>query len=109
MEMYTIKRRNCGIHVLFTGQAYIFYNQFYGLLAVAERKGYEGTDFDTFTIRHGNSQCVGGSFGGNACFEIAKQFISKQERRYTPDRALCFKELKEDLRHSYLDVQVKNY
>lgn len=100
MEITKIKRNNCEVNVIFTGKQYIFHNQFYGLLAVADRKGYDEDDARTFVVRYGNHQTIGGSFGGRYCLSMAKQFIKQSENRYVKTD-VQFEAVQEDLDVEY--------
>ncbi len=107
MEFTKIKRHGCEVNVIFTGEQYIFQNDFYGLLAVADRKGY-GTDEETntFTVHYGSESTLGGSFAGDCCLTIAKQFIVQTENRYIK-RDITFKVVKEDINALYyMDFKV---
>lgn len=41
MEITSIKRNGSVVNVIFTGEQYIFHNAYYGILAVAQRKGFK--------------------------------------------------------------------
>lgn len=107
MEIKHITRHGTRIDVLFTGSEYVFTSEWYGILAVAKRKGY-GTEEErnTFVIRYGNRIAVGGSLGGKTCYEIAKQYISKAERVCIADKKLTFTAVKEDTSLYSLSLQV---
>lgn len=104
MEITKIKRNGCEVSVLFTGMQYIFHSSFYGILAVAERKGYKKEDGNYFTIRYGNCHTIGGSFGGEACLVMAKQFVKKTENRYIK-QDIVFEAVKEDLNGWRIDCE----
>lgn len=82
MELYKISRNGCEVNVIFTGKQYIFQNQFYGILAIATRKGYKEDEQNTFLLEYGSDTTLGGSFGGDYCATMAKQFIRKNENCY---------------------------
>ncbi len=105
MEILKTKFRGCEVSVLFTGSQYIFHNQFYGLLAVADRKGYKSGEENYFTIYYGNKQTVGGSLDGECCFLLAKKFIKKHENKYI-EHNIFFEESKVDLDAWYIDCKV---
>lgn len=102
MEITRIKRHGIEINVLFTGCQYIFYNTFYGILAVADRKSLQEDNY--FTIYYGNRNTIGGSLGGDTCLVIAKQFIKKNENKYI-NRELVFDIIKEDVGFYILKVE----
>lgn len=107
MEIYKIKRSGCEINVLFTGEQYIFQNSFFGLLAVATRKGYSENDIDTFTLEYGNENTLGGSLGGSVCETMAKRFIKQCESRYV-ERDTKFSIVKVDINKKYyIDIKAK--
>ena len=82
MEINKIKRGGYEVNVIFTGEQYIFHNSFYGILAVATRKGYKKEEKDIFILEYGNDLTVGYSLGGSVCEIIAKDFIRKCESKY---------------------------
>lgn len=82
MEIYKIKRNGCEVNVIFTGKQYIFHNSYFGILAVATRKGYKDEEMHTFILEYGNENTLGGSFGDSYCETMAKQFINKTESQY---------------------------
>lgn len=82
MVILKIKRNRCVVNVIFTGAQFVFYNDFYGLLAVATRKGDTPEERNVFDIFYGNAHTIGGRFGGEYCFTMAKAFVSKYEKLY---------------------------
>lgn len=108
MEIKHITRHGTRIDVLFTGGEYVFTSEWYGVLAVAKRKGYAtDEEHNTFTISYGNKIAVGcSSLGGKTCYEIAKQYISKEERVYIADKKLAFTAAEEDTSLYALDLRV---
>lgn len=65
------------MHCLFTGDQYIFQNNFWGILAVADRVNEK-----LFTVWYGNEELSGCSLGGEVCALLAERFIRKNESRY---------------------------
>ena len=106
MEISKIKRNGAEVNVIFTGEQYIFHNAFYGILAVAERKGYKEEDVNHFTVYYGNRQTIGGSFAGECCLVMAKNFIKKSEDRYIKQNT-TFEAVKEDLDAWWMDFKAK--
>lgn len=106
MEIYKITRNNCEVNVIFTGAQYIFHNSYFGLLAVAERKGYADNERDHFIVRYGNEYTLGGSFAGNYCLNMAKSFIKKNENKYVKVET-TFEAVKEEINSLYyIDCKV---
>lgn len=106
MEITKIKRNGCEVNVIFTGKQYIFHNAFYGILAVAERKGYSKEDTNHFTVYYGNHQTSGGSFAGTYCLSMAKSFIKQNESKYVQVNT-TFDEVQEDLDTWWMDFEAK--
>lgn len=107
MELYKITRNGCEVNVIFTGKQYIFQNGFYGILAIATRKGYKEDEQNTFTLEYGSDTTLGGRFGGGYCATMAKQFITKNENRYVKQNTK-FEVVKVDVnRKYYIDIQTK--
>lgn len=106
MEIYKITRNSCEVNVIFTGAQYIFHNGYYGLLAVADRKGYSDDERNHFIVRYGDSNTLGGSFGGDYCLSMAKAFIKKNESKYIEVQT-TFEAVKEEInRLYYIDCKV---
>ena len=83
MEISVINSRGYQINVIFTGSHYFFHSPYAGVVAVAERKGYETEqDRDTFVLMAGNRHLIGGSLGGSVMFSVAEKFIRKNENKY---------------------------
>ena len=103
MEINVIKKG--GVQVIFTGKEYIFGNDWYGILAVATRKGYAPDDMHHFTIQVGNEYCSGSShYNDTAVLAMVKRYVYKQEGKKT-----TYDVLKNDLSKCYIDVQVNFY
>lgn len=84
MEVSIIKIARCEVHVLFVGSHYYFHSNFYGLIGIAERVGYDGDDARTFKITAGNSYTGGGAVNKCSITTAMKKFISKNENKYIP-------------------------
>ena len=107
MEIYKIERQGCEVNVLFTGKQYIFQNSYYGILAVATRKGYEDEDMNTFTLEYGNDNTIGDSFGGDYCATMAKRVINKIESLYS-EREIHYDIVQGDVNKKYfIDIQTR--
>ena len=100
MEINVIKKG--GVQVIFTGKEYIFGNDWYGILAVATRKGYAPDDMHHFTIQVGNEYCSGSShYNDTAVLAMVKRYVNTREGKTTTYDILHTK-----LDRCYIDVQV---
>ena len=100
MEINVIKKG--GVQVIFTGKEYIFRNDWYGILAVATRKGYAPDDIQHFTIQVGNEYSSGSSlYNDTAVLAMVKRYVNKQEGTKT-----TYDILHTNLDRCYIDVQV---
>ena len=100
MEVNFIKKGE--VQVIFTGKEYIFRNDWYGILAVATRKGYAPDDMHHFTIQVGNEYCVRSSYyNDTAVLAMVKRYVNKQEGTTT-----TYDILHTNLDRCYIDVQV---
>lgn len=107
MEIYKIKRNECEVNVIFTGKQYIFHNSYFGILAVATRKGYKDEEMHTFILEYGNENTLGGSFCGSYCETMAKQFINNTESQYVKCKTY-YEVVKVDVnRKYYIDILAK--
>ena len=100
MEIYKTTRNNCEVNIIFTGAQYIFWNGFFGLLAVADRKGCREDECNHFIVRYGNKNALGSSFGGDYCLSMAKSFIKKNESKYI-EANTTFEAVKEEIDDLY--------
>ena len=98
------------VQVICTGKQYIFKNNFYGIIAIATRKGYAyNKDMYHFTIQVGNHQCLGSChYSDSAVVAMVKRFINKEESKYIKVKT-TYDVLKNDLDKCYIDVQVNFY
>lgn len=95
------------MNVLFTGKQYLFQNSYYGILAVATRKGYEKEDMNTFTLEYGNDNTIGGSFGDDYCATMAKRVINKIESIYS-EREIHYDIVQVDVNKKYfIEIRTK--
>ena len=103
--MYISFIRKGEVQVIFTGKEYIFRNDWYGILAVAIRKGCAPDDMPHYTIQVGNEYCSGSSlYNDAAVLAMVKRYVYKQEGKKT-----TYDVLKNDLSKCYIDVQVNFY
>ena len=82
MEITKIKIAGCEADMIFTGGQYIFWNDYYGVVGLATRKGYDEPDNHTFVIKAGTENTVGGSVNRSSIITAMKRYISKSENRY---------------------------
>ena len=100
MEVNVIKKGE--VQVIFTGKEYIFRNDWYGILAVATRKGYAPDDMHHFTIQVGNEYSSDSSlYNDTAVLAMVKRYVNKKEGTTT-----TYDILHTNLDSCYIDVQV---
>ena len=70
--------------MIFTGEKYIFYNDWYGVVGLATRKGFDAYSKDrhTFVIKAGTKNTVGGRVNRSSIITAMKRHISKSENKY---------------------------
>ena len=103
--MYISFIRKGDVQVICTSAQYIFKNNWYGILAVATRKGYAPDDTPHYTIQVGNEYCLGSRlYNDAAVLAMVKRYVYKQEGKNT-----TYDVLKNDLSTCYIDVQVNFY
>ena len=84
MEITKIKIAGCESDMIFTGAKYIFYNDWYGVVGLATRKGFDAyiEDRHTFVIKAGTENTVGGSVNRSIIVTAMKRHITKSENKY---------------------------
>ena len=84
MEFKKIKIAGCESDMIFTGAKYIFYNDWYGVVGLATRKGFlaYSEDRHTFVIKAGTEDTVGGSLNRSSIIAAMKRHITKSENKY---------------------------
>ena len=84
MEFTKIKLAGCESEMIFTGANYIFYNDWYGVVGLATRKGFlaYSEDRHTFVIKAGTEDTVGGSLNRSSIITAMKRYITKCESFY---------------------------
>ena len=100
MLVETLKWRNSKVLAIFTGKQYIFTNEYYGILAVATRKGFGKDEAKSFTLEYGNKYTLGGSLGCSVVCSLAKRFITKFENKYVA-RDITFDMVNVDVNDKY--------
>lgn len=100
MEYTRTKEYETTIDVYFDGEKYVFINRFFGLVAVARRKGMSAisndrnTAYSTFSVEHTDGICK----------ETIIKVIQKQESQYLPCSVAY--EWKEEQKYSSLRYSV---
>lgn len=107
MEFTKIKIAGCEADVIFTGAKYIFYNDWYGVIGVATRKGYNGEDKHSFVIKAGTKDTVGGRVNRSSIITAMKRHISKSENKYKVHTT--FFEDSEELCNYQIDINIVDY
>ena len=82
MEFKKIKIAGCDNSMIFIGEKYIFWNDWYGVIGLATRKGYDEESKHTFVIKAGTENTVGGRINRNSIIAAMKKYISKSENKY---------------------------
>lgn len=82
MEITKIKIAGCEADMIFTGGQYIFWSDWFGVIGLATRKGYDEPDNHTFVIKAGTENTVGGSVNRSSIITAMKRYISKSENKY---------------------------
>lgn len=85
MEFYKINARGYELNVVFVGGKYVFFNAWCGIAAIAERTTpYEkiASGEESFNIKYGNDNLVGGSMGYRGIIPVVKRLVNKAESRY---------------------------
>ena len=100
MLVETLKWRNSKVLAIFTGKQYIFTNEFYGILAVATRKGFGKDEQNSFTLEYGNKHTLGCSLVDSVICSLAKSFIKKFENKYV-SRDITFDVVNVDVNDKY--------
>ena len=100
----TINSRAC--LVLFTGDMYIFKDNFCGVFAVAETDRAKETNNDPhFVVTVGNEYAPAGD---NEIFDRVQKFIRRAENKFI-QKKVSFELKKFDLRRCYISVSVQEY
>ena len=107
MEFTKIKLAGCESDMIFTGEKYIFYNDWYGVIGVATRKGYNSEDKHTFVIKAGTKNTVGGRVNRSSIITAMKKYISKNENKYIVHTTLF--EDSGEICNCQLDINIVDY
>lgn len=82
MEFKNIKIAGREADMVSTGEKYIFLMDWYGVVGLATRKGFDEESRHSFVIKAGTKNTVGGSLNRNSIITAMKRYISKNENRY---------------------------
>lgn len=107
MEITKIKIAGCEANMLFTGGKYIIWSDYYGVIGVADRKGYDEPDSHTFTIKAGTEHTVGGSVNRSSIITAMKRYISKSENKYIVRKT--FFEDSGEILNCRIDINIVDY
>lgn len=107
MEIKKIKIAGCESDMIFTGAKYIFYNDWYGVIGVATRKGYNSEDKHTFVIKAGTENTVGGRVNRSCIITAMKRHITKSENKYIKHDTIF--EDSEELCNCQIDINIVDY
>ena len=108
MEFYTTKKNGYEFNVVFNGQKYVFFNNWCGIAAIAERTTPSekiGTNNETFIIKYGNEHLVGGSMGYTAIIPVVKRVVNAAENKYI-SKKIIYKEERVDLSRWTAKIEV---
>lgn len=107
MELSKIKIAGCESDMIFTGGKYIFYNDWYGVVGLATRKGYNGEDKHSFVIKAGTKNTVGGRVNRSSIITAMKRYISKSENKYIKHDTIF--EDSGELCNCQIDINIVDY
>ena len=107
MEITKIKIAGCEADMIFTGGQYIFWSDYYGVIGLATRKGYDEPDNHSFVIKAGTENTVGGSVNRSSIITAMKRYISKSENKYIV-RKIFFEDSGEIL-NCRIDINIVDY
>lgn len=106
MEYKVIKIKGVDVLALFTGTAYFFTSNYFGLLAVATEIDDKETAVDrVFKIRVGNHHADGTRFSSSVILTYAKKHIRKEENKYISKNIAFIDDTGHDLAVDYLTVK----
>lgn len=104
MEVDKIKIKGSVVNVIFNG-TYYFINNFYGILAVAERmdKDWDKATID-IKIRIGNTRTLGSGMQPYSMLPSIKKFLTKSENRFLETK-VNYNVVEEDFNKTYLTIE----
>lgn len=80
LKKTTIKGRE--VYVIFTGDRYYFYSNYYGMLSVATRQETSVANKEYFTVYTGNRHTTGGQLCDSVIKTAVKRYINKEESQF---------------------------
>lgn len=100
----------CGtqVDVIFTGGRYLFHNDFYGWIAIAERTEESKKnvcDDQEFVLFVGNHYTVGGHMTNSVILKAVKEYIRKNECKFV-ERECKFREVEADLAYTSVGLNI---
>ena len=109
MEIKKIKIAGCESDMIFTGAKYIFYNDWYGVVGLATRKGFlaYSEDRHTFVIKAGTEYTVCDRVNRSSIITAMKRHITKSENKYKVHTT--FFEDSEELCNCQIDINIVDY
>ena len=107
MEFKKIKIAGREADMIFTGEKYIFLMDWYGVVGLATRKGFDEESKHTFVIKAGTEDTVGGSLNRNSIITAMKKYIFKNENKYIVHTTLL--EDSGEICNCQLDINIVDY
>ena len=104
MEIKSINIRGCEVSAIFTGRAYYFTSNFYGLLCVATEIN-ESEDGRAFSVVTGNHHTDGTRLANSVVSSAAKKYIRKEENKYINKVVTFVDGVNRDLAADYITIQ----
>lgn len=104
MEFNNIKINGSETTVIFNGARYFFYDNFFGLVCVAER---DAENENLFHISAGNDHTIGATYQCGI-IPAAKRFITKSENKWI-SKKVTFEETGKDVSDKYISIDLKSY
>lgn len=104
MEVDKIKIKGSVVNVIYNG-TYYFINNFYGILAIAERMD-EDREKGTvdIEIRIGNARTLGSRMQTHSILPSIKRVITKSENQFI-EKKVNYNVVEEDLNKTYLTIE----
>ena len=106
MEFYKTSIYGNEINVIFLGGVYVFHNDYYGYLAIAERDYNYHTRESRVNISFGNHHIGGGSMTNERLLSGVKRFITKAERKYNEAIKVTFIETMTDNANTIVKLNI---
>lgn len=103
MEIKSIKIRGCEVSAIFTGRAYYFTSNFYGLLCVATEIN-ESEDGRAFSVVTGNHHTDGTRLANSVVSSAVKKYIRKEENKYINKTVSFIDGENRDLASDYITI-----